>query len=136
VTTCGRHLVGITLALLCAAPTVGDVGGCGEEPEELTSSGYARARKSFDCARCKECRLATARCLRACDPKAPSDAELAPTCRPLVHDREVCIRALGDLSCEEFAHAVDDVSPRAPSECLFCRAVDASAPAADGEVVR
>jgi hypothetical protein len=119
------RFVGIALALLCAAPTVGDVGSCGDEPEELTSPGYAAARKTYDCSRCKECRLSTTRCRKACDPNQPSDAELAPTCRPLLHDREVCFRALGDLSCEEFARAVDDVSPRAPSECLFCRAVDA-----------
>ena len=131
-----RHLVGILLALLCTAPTVGDVGGCGEEPEELSSGGYATARKSFECARCKECRLMTAHCRRACDPKQPSDAELAPTCRPLVHDREVCFRAMGDLSCEEFARVVDDVNPRAPSECLFCRAVDACATTDAPEVVR
>lgn len=123
-----RHVLGIVLAVLCAAPTAGDIGGCGEEPVLLAPTRYTAARKRLECNRCRECGVGTQRCKRACDPKAPGDAELPATCRPLERDAEVCFRVLLETSCETFAASVDDVSPVAPSECLFCRVgpVDAS----------
>lgn len=117
-----RHALGMVLALLCAAPTVGDVGGCGDEPVTLGPTKYTNARKKLECGRCRECGVRTERCKRACDPKAPGDAVLPATCRPLERDAEVCFRVLLETSCEVFASSVDDVSPTAPSECLFCRA--------------
>jgi hypothetical protein len=124
----GRLLAASVLALLCAAPTAGDIGGCGDKPVELSPIGYSAARKRLECDRCRECSLATGRCRRACDPKAPGDVDLPATCRPLLHDSEVCERALLNLSCADFADAVDDVSPRAPGECLFCRQPPDAAP--------
>lgn len=109
------------LALLCAAPTPGDIGGCGADPTPIAPDRYANARKRLECDRCKECSVSTARCARACDPKAPSDVVLPATCRPLEHDAEVCLRSLIAASCTSFAQAVDDVAPTSPSECLFCR---------------
>ncbi len=122
-----RLLLAMVLALLCAAPTAGDIGGCGAAPEAISADRYERARKKLDCDRCVECELATARCVRACQPDKPSDVALPATCRPLVHDAEVCLRALLAASCKAFAQAVDDVAPVAPSECLFCREAAPSA---------
>ena len=58
------------LGVLLMAPTVGDTGACGRTATELERDRYTNARKIADCQRCQECGLETARCLRACDPKA------------------------------------------------------------------
>ena len=116
-----RRLVVLVLAALCMAPTVGDVGGCGSEATELDSEGYSFARKEEDCTRCRACGIATARCGRASDPAAPQDVDLPSTCRPVVHDEVVCLRALHAASCEAFASYVDDFAPATPSECEFCK---------------
>jgi hypothetical protein len=131
----GGGAIAMLLALLCAAPTAGDIGGCGTGPDEIAPERYAAARKRLECDRCRECGVRTDRCVRACASDRPSDVALPATCRPLVHDAEVCLRALLSASCDTFARAVDDVSPVAPSECLFCRegapSGDASAEAID-----
>jgi len=115
-----RRMVVVILALLCMAPTVGDVGGCGKTATELDPEDYAVARKNEDCRRCKDCALETTRCTNACDPKKPPDIELPRTCKPVRHDGEVCLRALRAASCDTFATYVDDVAPASPSECNFC----------------
>lgn len=115
------RLTVICLGVLAMAPTAGDVGGCGKDPQLLDDSSYSDARKHQDCARCEECGLATQRCLRACDAKAPPDIVVPTSCRPLLRDGQVCLRALAAASCDDFATYVDDASPRAPSECQFCR---------------
>jgi len=117
----GRALVGAVLAVLCMAPTPGDIGGCGDAPTEVPASRYAAARKRLECDRCGSCGVVNARCERACNPKVPSDVALPVTCRPLTHDVDVCLRALVTSSCSTFAAAVDDDAPISPSECLFCR---------------
>lgn len=114
-------LVIALLGLLLMAPTVGDTGGCGRTATELDHDRYANARKLEDCQRCQECGLDTARCLRACDPRALPEIALPPTCRPLYHDGEVCLRAVDAASCGTFATYVDDASPANPTECDFCR---------------
>ena len=111
----------VVLGVLLMAPTVGDTGGCGRKAAELEQDRFENARKTQDCLRCRECGLATARCGRACDPKALPEIALPPTCRPLYHDGEVCVRALAAASCSTFASYVDDVAPANPSECDFCR---------------
>lgn len=116
------------LAALCMAPTAGDVGGCGREATELDADDYAHARKEEDCERCRACGIATARCTRACDPNAAPDIDLPPTCRPLRHDGEVCLRAIHAASCEKLATYVDDRAPATPSECEFCRVVPGPPP--------
>lgn len=110
-----------TLAVLAMAPTPGDVGGCGAEPALLDAKSYEATRKRQDCERCEECAVTTARCARACDAKAPPDIVVPPMCAPLLRDGQVCIRALGAASCEDFATYVADEAPRSPSECQFCR---------------
>jgi hypothetical protein len=117
----GRVLVVAILGVLSMAPTVGDVGGCGREATELDASVFAQTKKSLDCKRCSACDLATARCQGACDPKVAPETVLPATCRPLLHDGEVCIRALNAASCGDYASYMDDERPTVPSECDFCR---------------
>lgn len=116
-----RRMVLVVLALLCVAPTAGDVGGCGKEATDLDAQDYALARKSEDCDRCRECGIHTARCERACDPAKSPDVLLPATCKPVYHDGEVCLRALDAVSCDKYATYVDDFAPATPSECDFCK---------------
>lgn len=113
-------LVVAVLGVLLMAPTAGDTGACGRTATELEHDRYTHARKIEDCQRCEECGLDTARCTRACDPRALAEIVLPPTCRPLYHDGEVCLRALAAASCDTFATYVDDSAPANPSECNFC----------------
>lgn len=126
-------LATIALGVLLMAPTVGDTGGCGRTASELDHDRYANARKLEDCLRCQECALDTARCLRACDPKALPEIALPQTCRPLYHDGEVCLRALAAASCDTFATYVDDEAPASPGECNFCRVAPPETPAGFGD---
>lgn len=115
-----RSAVVVFLAVLCMAPTAGDVGGCGQDAVALDVDAYALARKDADCARCKECSLSSARCTRACDSKAAPETSIPATCHPLEHDGEVCLRALHAASCEAYGRYLSDVAPESPSECAFC----------------
>ena len=116
----GLVVIAAALGVLLMAPTVGDTGGCGRTISELDRDAYANARKLEDCERCQECGLDTARCGRACDSKEPPEIALPLTCRPLYHDGEVCLRALGAASCDTYATYVDDDGPATPTECDFC----------------
>ena len=126
-----RRHIGVTAVValvLGAGPTVGDVGSCGRTATDLDDSAFAAARKQLDCQRCSECGLATQHCKRACNPFAPSDVYIPPTCHPLVHDGEVCLHALQAASCSDYATFVDDVAPSAPTECQFCLFVSDGGP--------
>jgi hypothetical protein len=116
----GHVFVVAILGVLSMAPTVGDVGGCGREATDLDPAVFAQAKKDMDCQRCGDCGLGSARCASACDPKQPPETSLPQTCRPLLHDGEVCIRALHAASCSDYASYMDDVAPTVPSECDFC----------------
>ena len=110
------------LGAFSLAPTAGDVGGCGQDPIELTPSSFASIKKDVDCTRCKGCSLATQRCQDACNvAKAPDT--IPATCHPFVHDGDVCLRALQAASCGDYAEYVRDDVSRVPSECQFCRPV-------------
>jgi hypothetical protein len=111
----------LVLALLCMAPTAGDVGGCGTEPTALDPAIFALARKGEDCERCRECGLGVPRCLRACDPTKPPETNFPSTCHPLAHDGDVCLRALHVAACDAYATYVDELAPATPSECQFCQ---------------
>lgn len=124
----GHVVAALLFLVLGTAPTVGDIGGCRAPASELREAEFARARKELDCRRCNECGLRAARCGRACDRAAPPDVRFPVTCKPLVHDGDVCLRALDAASCDTFAAYVDDVAPEAPSECEFCRLVDDGGP--------
>jgi hypothetical protein len=109
-----------------AAPTVGDVGSCGRTAADLDPQSFASARKDVDCGRCTECGLATQTCVGACDANAPGTAGWPPTCHPLQHDGEACLRALRAASCSDYTGFVDDVAPTLPTECDFCHLVPAA----------
>jgi hypothetical protein len=50
----------------------------------------------------------------------PWKAAFPEGCLPLVHDGEVCLRALLYATCAEYEAYVDDARPKVPSECDFC----------------
>jgi hypothetical protein len=110
----------LVLVVLCMAPTPGDVGGCGQEPQELDAPVFFATKQEIDCDRCRECGILTESCRRACDEDEPPEQAFPEGCRPLVHDGEVCLRALRAAACDEYAEHMADSTPTAPSECNFC----------------
>lgn len=117
-----RARVALTaLALVfCMAPTPGDVGGCGQKPAELDASVFFASKANVDCQRCQECGLATRACSEACDFSQPLPTQFPDRCVPLVHDGEVCLRALQYASCSDYSAYVSDDAPSVPTECNFC----------------
>ncbi len=111
----------IVLALCAAAPTAGDVGGCGATIEPLDARKFFTERLRIECARCGECGYATAQCRRACDARTAVPRSFPDGCRPVDHDGQVCLRALEALSCSSFGDVVDP-APIVPTECDFCPA--------------
>lgn len=110
----------IVLGMLCAAPVPGDIGSCGQEAQELDPALFFRAKKAVDCDRCSSCAFLSETCRAACDRSVAWETEFPEGCLPLVHDGEVCLRALLYASCAEYGTYVDDDRPEAPSECNFC----------------
>ncbi len=115
----------IALALMafvfCTAPTPGDLGGCGQKPQELDPGVFFGSKASIDCQRCGECGLTTKACAAACADDPASYPETFPDrCLPLVHDGEVCLRALQYASCGDYTSYMSDSSPTVPTECNFC----------------
>jgi hypothetical protein len=111
----------VVLGALSLAPSVGDVGACGKTATELSADSYAYARKNMDCSRCNDCGITTQHCQRACDASAKPDVSIPPTCKPLLHDGEVCLRALQAASCSDYEAFVKDDGASTPSECDFCQ---------------
>jgi hypothetical protein len=110
----------MVLALtVLAAPTVGDVGSCGQEVAELDPEKFFSEKDFVDCNRCLECGLMSAACLDACD-QEPAQTGFDPDCFPLVHDGEVCLNALRAASCDDYARYMSDVAPTTATECNFC----------------
>jgi hypothetical protein len=105
--------------LFCAAPVAGDIGSCGQALEELDPAKFFTEKQRVDCEQCARCGLSTETCTTACAGGDVPD-HFEPGCYPLAHDGEVCLRALRDADCEEYATYVDDVAPEAPTECAFC----------------
>jgi hypothetical protein len=114
-------------ALACLAPTPGDIGGCGAPARNLDAPRFFAVKQKFDCQGCHRCGLLTEACAVACrggltatdggDAQAPLFPEL---CYPLVHDGQVCLRALEAASCDEYRRYMADVEPEVPTECNFC----------------
>jgi hypothetical protein len=100
------------------APTVGDIGSCGQAPDALDAPTFFDLKARTDCTRCSDCGLRTKRCASACN-DVP-DQTFPAGCEPLVHDGEVCLRALLHASCSDYTSFVNDAAPTAPSECQFC----------------
>lgn len=115
----GKAALGFVLLAFCAAPVPGDVGGCGQEPQELDPGTFFASKQYIECAHCRDCGLETAACSRACEDELVQSS-FPVDCVPLVHDGEVCLRALDDGSCEDFRNFMSDVAPQAPTECGFC----------------
>ena len=103
----------------CAAPVPGDVGGCGQEAHELDRETFFWSLQSIECEHCRECELRTDACERACG-NVLVQSEFPGNCAPLVHDGEVCLRALGDGSCNDYRDYMSDSAPTIPTECNFC----------------
>ena len=114
-----NHLLLVTLVVLCAAPTAGDIGSCGQEPEDLDAFKFFSRKGGIDLARCDECGFDTGIC-RARRRGELEAKEFPEHCFPLVHDGEVCLNALEDADCDEYAAYVRDEGPTVPTECNFC----------------
>ncbi|MEI9939741.1 MAG: hypothetical protein WDO69_21175 [Pseudomonadota bacterium] len=104
----------------CCAPTPGDVGGCGQRPAELDPGTFFASKANIDCQRCQECSLTSASCANACNVPESYPSAFPDNCVPLVHDGEVCLRALLHAGCDDYASYMSDSSPNVPTECNFC----------------
>lgn len=111
-------LIAALAALVCLAPTPGDIGGCGRAAEDLDPATFFLSKQTIECDRCRECRIRTPACELACS-GAPSATEFPEGCFPLVHDGTVCLRALTRASCDDHREFAGD-PPSVPSECNFC----------------
>jgi hypothetical protein len=105
-------------ALICLAPTPGDIGGCGQAAEDLDPATFYLSKQTIECDRCRECRIRTPACEAACSAE-PVPTEFPEGCFPLVHDGTVCLRALTRASCDDHREFSGE-PPSVPSECNFC----------------
>ncbi len=115
------RLLAIALVLVGGLGAVpGDVGGCGQAAEELDPTIFYQRVRVVECEQCTRCAIQTLPCREACAGTESVPTEFEPGCVPLVHDGEVCLRALEAASCRVFRDTVDERAPRIPSECDFC----------------
>jgi hypothetical protein len=112
--------LGLVSLFFCTAPTPGDIGGCGQRPQELDPEIFFSSKAAIDCQRCGECSFSTKACTTACDSSQSYPLSFPDRCLPLVHDGEVCLRALLHASCSDYAEYMRDDSPTVPTECNFC----------------
>lgn len=115
-----RIALGFILLAFCAAPVPGDLGGCGQPVQKLDADTFFSLKKVVDCQRCRDCDFTTKACDDACSRAPPVVTQFPERCLPLVHDGEVCLRALLDDSCDDYAAYVRDRDPTVPTECNFC----------------
>ena len=125
-----RLIVG--LVFFAAAPTAGDIGGCGQAENELDPAKFFVAKQNVDCDRCRACAIASVSCTRACG-SGLAVSDLPPGCVPLEHDGEVCVDALAAAGCADYARYMADQGGTIPTECNFCPP-QADAGASDAEV--
>jgi hypothetical protein len=116
----GKQFATVVAVLFCLAPVPGDIGSCAQPVQRLDAQRFFDAKKSVDCRRCDECSIATASCSDACDRSVEVPTSFPEGCVPLVHDGEVCLRALLYASCDDYAGYMDDTAPQVPTECNFC----------------
>ncbi|MDF3069324.1 MAG: hypothetical protein K0R38_4925 [Polyangiaceae bacterium] len=116
-----KSTLGLVVLAFCAAPTPGDIGGCGQEAQELDPRTFFWSLQESQCEQCRDCGIETAACDRACG-EVLLQSEFPPNCVPLVHDGEVCLRALQQASCSDSREYVSDTDPSIPPECNFCPA--------------
>jgi hypothetical protein len=113
--------LGFIALAFCAAPVPGDAGGCGQSAQELDPQVFFASFQDSECQQCKDCEIETAACRRACDDALVQSA-FPKDCVPLVHDGEVCLRAIQQSSCGDARDFMSDSSPSIPTECNFCPA--------------
>jgi hypothetical protein len=106
--------------VMCLAPTPGDIGSCGQPAELLGARQFFQKKRELDCRACTECELRSRQCTRACSTEAGSQDEFDVACFALVHDGEVCLRALQYSSCDDYQTYVRDEQAETPTECNFC----------------
>lgn len=111
--------LGFLALAFCAAPVPGDVGGCGQAAQDLDAPTFFWSKQTYECEHCQACGLETRACARACGQQLVQ-AEFPKGCAPLVHDGEVCLRALDNGSCDDFSEYMSDTAPSIPTECNFC----------------
>jgi hypothetical protein len=116
-----KAVVGFVALAFCAAPVPGDVGGCGQEAQELDAATFFWSQQGTECEHCNDCGLTTDACTRSCGNVLVQTA-FPKDCVPLVHDGEVCLRALQNGSCSDYREYMSDSSPTIPTECNFCPA--------------
>ena len=112
-------LAGLTF-IFCTAPTPGDVGGCGQRATELDPGTFFASKARLDCKRCEECNLGSIACANVCNFPDSYPTQFPDQCVPLVHDGEVCLRALLYASCGDYAGYMSDQGTSVPTECDFC----------------
>jgi hypothetical protein len=115
-------LLGAWLLVFVMAPTPGDIGGCGQEAQLLDAPAFFSNKRAIDCDKCRSCAFVYDTCKEACDTSPPLPQAFPLGCFPLVHDGEVCLRALHNASCKDYgSYMTDDPNSRStPSECNFC----------------
>lgn len=121
VTQAMKLLLGFIALAFCAAPVPGDVGGCGQTAQPLDPQIFFSSLQDAECKQCRECGVGSAACGRACG-AALVQSEFPKDCEPLVHDGEVCLRAVEHASCSNVREYMSDGSPSIPTECNFCPA--------------
>ncbi|EYF08009.1 hypothetical protein [Chondromyces apiculatus] len=109
----------LLLALFVAAPVAGDIGSCGQTPEDLDAFKFFAIKAQIDCVKCQECGLLTEACAQACA-ATPEDDAFPAGCYPLAHDGEVCLNALDFAGCSAYAEYMADEGATTPTECNFC----------------
>jgi hypothetical protein len=118
--TCRKFAIASLTLLFCTAPTPGDIGGCGQKAAELDPEIFFASKADVDCQRCQECGLQSAACTLACNFPERYPQAFPDRCLPLVHDGEVCLRALHYASCQDYGSYMSDSAPSVPTECNFC----------------
>jgi hypothetical protein len=114
-----KFALGFIALAFCAAPTPGDIGGCAQDADELDPRTFFWSFQDSQCEQCQACGIDTAACQRACG-DVLLQTEFAENCVPLVHDGEVCLRAVQQASCSDSREYLSDDDPSIPTECNFC----------------
>ncbi len=115
-----RAGLALVVVLFCMGPTPpGNVGGCGQHAQPLDATIFFQEWATIDCEKCTECNFQSMRCTDACD-AANLQTAFREGCAPLVHDGEVCLRALRAADCNEYKDYAKDDGPLVPTECRFC----------------
>lgn len=114
-----RGVVAFLALAFCVAPVPGDAGGCSQQAQELDPSAFFASKQYIDCERCTACAIQSGPCERACG-SAASEPAFPEGCRALVHDGEVCLRALLAAPCDEYREYMRPRAATTPSECNFC----------------